>query len=76
MPTQCKFLATPTFVLTLWFRKEKMKDTVSSYTAKTEVDKILIEATGNENWNIANSKLQTLADATYEKYVPSIPNIN
>ena len=43
-----------------------MKDTVGSYTAKTEVEKILIEATGNENWNIANSKLQTLSDATYE----------
>lgn len=57
--------------LTNYYSKEKMKDTVHTYTAKTEVDKILIEATGNENWNIANSKLQTLADATYEKYLSS-----
>ena len=41
-----------------------MKDTVVTYTAKSEVDKILVEATANENWNIANSKLQTLADAS------------
>jgi len=34
-----------------------MKDTVSSYTSKSDIEKILIEATGNENWNIANSKL-------------------
>jgi hypothetical protein len=31
------------------------------------VDKILIEATGNENWNISNSKLQILADAAYQR---------
>lgn len=43
--------------LLLNFRKEKMKETVVSYTSKSEVDKILIEATANENWNIANSKL-------------------
>ena len=51
----------------LCFRKEKMKDTVGGYTAKTEIDKILIEATANENWNIANSKLQALADACYQQ---------
>ena len=45
-----------------------MKDTVGSYTAKSEIDKILIEATANENWNLANSKLQVIADATYDKY--------
>jgi hypothetical protein len=38
-------------------RKEKVKDTVTTYTSKSEVDKILVEATANENWNIANSKL-------------------
>lgn len=43
-----------------------MKETATFYTAKSEVDKILIEATANENWNIANSKLQTLADAAYQ----------
>jgi hypothetical protein len=36
---------------------------VVSYTATNEIDKLLIEATVNENWSIANSKLQTLADA-------------
>ena len=30
-----------------------------------EYKKILKEATSNENWNIANSKLQVLADHTY-----------
>ena len=30
-----------------------------------EYKKILTEATSNENWNIANSKLQVLADHTY-----------
>jgi hypothetical protein len=34
-----------------------MKETVNFYIAKDEVDKILIEATANENWNISNSKL-------------------
>ncbi len=42
-----------------------MKDNLSTYTAKTEIEKILIEATSNENWNIANSRLQVLADATH-----------
>ena len=34
------------------FRKEKVKETVVSYVSRSEVDKILIEATANENWNI------------------------
>jgi hypothetical protein len=42
-----------------------MKETVNFYIAKDEVDKILIEATANENWNISNSKLQILADASF-----------
>ena len=40
-----------------------------SYVSRSDVDKILIEATTNENWNIANTKLQTLADAAYQKYL-------
>ncbi|CDW83750.1 UNKNOWN [Stylonychia lemnae] len=43
-----------------------MKETVTSYTSKSDIEKILIEATGNENWNIANSKLQMLADAAHQ----------
>lgn len=43
-----------------------MKETVTFYIAKDEVDKILIEATANENWNISNTKLQILADATFQ----------
>ena len=31
----------------------------------SEFKAILAEATSNENWNIANSKLQVLADHTY-----------
>jgi epsin len=33
---------------------------------KSEVVKILNEATNNDNWNISNSKLQVLADHTYD----------
>ena len=33
---------------------------------KSEIVKILSEATNNDNWNISNSKLQVLADHTYE----------
>lgn len=33
---------------------------------KSELDKVLNEATNNDNWNISNSKLQVLADHTYE----------
>ena len=32
---------------------------------KSEYKAILKEATSNENWNISNSKLQVLADHTY-----------
>ncbi|TNV82238.1 hypothetical protein FGO68_gene17554 [Halteria grandinella] len=46
--------------------KEKVKETVVSYTARSEIDKVLIEATANENWNVPNSKLQILADAAYQ----------
>ncbi len=42
-----------------------LKDKGSSYMAQPEYKKILTEATSNENWNIANSKLQVLADHTY-----------
>ncbi len=43
-----------------------MKETVVTYTTRDELEKLLIEATANENWNLANSKLQILADATYK----------
>jgi hypothetical protein len=33
--------------------------------AKDELEKVLLEATANENWNIANTKLMSIADATY-----------
>lgn len=48
----------------IYYSKEKVKETIVSYTSRNEIDKILIEATANENWNISNSKLQTLADAS------------
>lgn len=34
--------------------------------AKDDLDKLLLEATSNENWNISNTKLLQIADATYE----------
>ena len=39
---------------------------------KSEVVKILNEATNNDNWNISNSKLQVLADHTYDFNVYNI----
>ena len=42
-----------------------MTDTYSSYMAKDELEKVLVEATANENWNISNSKLLQISDATY-----------
>jgi len=47
------------------FRQAKATDQYSSYMAKDDVEKILVEATSNENWNISNSKLMQLSDATY-----------
>lgn len=44
-----------------------MKETVVSIVSRSEVEKVLIEVTANENWNAANSKLQILADASYQK---------
>ena len=43
----------------------KMSDTYSSYMAKDDLEKVLVEATANENWNISNSKLLQISDATY-----------
>ena len=42
-----------------------MTDTYAGYMAKDELEKVLVEATANENWNISNSKLLQIADATY-----------
>ena len=42
-----------------------MTDTYAGYMAKDELEKLLVEATANENWNISNSKLLSIADATY-----------
>jgi len=33
--------------------------------AKDDLEKVLVEATANENWNISNSKLLQISDATY-----------
>ena len=42
-----------------------MTDKYQTYMAKDELEKVLIEATANENWNIANTKLMQIADASY-----------
>jgi len=44
-----------------------MTDSYSSYMAKDELEKVLVEATANENWNIANAKLLQIADASYNQ---------
>ncbi len=38
-------------------RKSKATESVITYMAKDELDKLLIEATANENWNISNTKM-------------------
>jgi len=43
----------------------KMTDTYAGYMAKDDLEKVMVEATANENWNISNSKLLQIADATY-----------
>ena len=47
------------------FRQSKASDSYSTYMAKDDIEKILVEATSNENWNISNSNLMQLSDATY-----------
>ena len=42
-----------------------MSDTYSGYMAKDDLEKVLVEATANENWNISNTKLLQIADSTY-----------
>jgi hypothetical protein len=34
--------------------------------AKDDLEKLLIEATTDENWSVGNTKLLQLADATYD----------
>ena len=42
-----------------------MTDTYGGYMAKDELERTLVEATANENWNISNTKLLQIADSTY-----------
>ncbi len=39
-----------------------------SKLGRSEVQKVLDEATNSDNWNIANSKLQVLAEHSYDWY--------
>jgi hypothetical protein len=48
------------------FRTSSVTDKYSTYMAKDELEKLLIEATANENWNISNTKMLQISDATYE----------
>lgn len=48
----------------LYSAASNVKDKTGLFNSP-EYKKILTEATSNENWNIANSKLQVLADHTY-----------
>lgn len=34
--------------------------------AKDDLEKLLVEATANENWNISNTKMLQISDATYD----------
>ena len=48
----------------IYANANKMKEKTGLFNTP-EYKQILKEATSNENWNIANSKLQVLADSTY-----------
>jgi hypothetical protein len=45
-------------IISLSFRKDKVNNVV-------EYQKVLKECTSNENWNISNTKLQILADHSF-----------
>ncbi len=47
----------PSVRLNLKCRKSKATDSLSGYMAKDELEKLLVEATANENWNISNTKM-------------------
>lgn len=59
MQTRCKSLC-------FNVSKSKAADSYTTYMAKDELDKLLVEATSNENWNISNTKLLQISDATYD----------
>ena len=59
-----KALVNPTVLIPL-YRAGRVIDTYSGYMAKDDLEKVLVEATANENWNISNSKLLQISDATY-----------
>jgi hypothetical protein len=44
----------------------KATDTYGHYMAKDDIEKLLVECTANENWNVANSKLLQVSDASYD----------
>ena len=39
---------------------------MSTYMAKDELEKLLVEATANENWNSSNTKMLQISDAAYD----------
>ena len=59
MPPACK---PPLPSLSLMIDRLCSKDKVNNMV---EYQKVLKECTSNENWNIANSKLQVLADHSF-----------
>lgn len=63
MLPQCKYQS---HFLTAHYSTSSVTDKYSTYMAKDELEKSLIEATANENWNISNSKMLQISDATYE----------
>jgi len=43
----------------------KASDKYAGYMAKDDLERALVEATANENWNVSNTLLLTISDATY-----------
>lgn len=48
------------------FRAAKATDKYAGYMAKDDLEKALVEATANENWNVSNTLLLQVSDATYQ----------
>ena len=62
----CKFAMSTHLTDFNFCRAAKATDTYGHYMAKDDLERVLVEATANENWNIANTKLLQISDASYD----------
>jgi hypothetical protein len=57
-----------------FFSAAKASDKYAGYMAKDDLERALVEATANENWNVSNTLLLTISDSTYQ--MPNIDRIS